>query len=321
MGVAGELLIGGEGLARGYVNRPELTVEKFIAHPYKPGARLYRTGDLARYRPDGNIDYLGQLDFQVKIRGFRIELGEIGVCLARHPAVKRCVVVAREDKSGDKLLAAYFEPHQDSKPSAADVGVYLKKDLPAYMIPAAFVPMQQLSFLPNGKIDRKAFPSVDVSPAGNVERVVPRNETEQRLAGIFSDVLRLKNVGANENFFDLGGHSLLAVRLMTRIEREFGKCLPLASLFSAPTVRDLAKSLMADPAKAWSNLVPISVSPGSPALFLIHGAGGNVLLYHELARALPPGISLYGFQSQGLDQLSGPLESIEDMAAQCVSEL
>lgn len=131
MGVAGELLIEGEGLARGYVNRPELTVEKFIAHPYKPGARLYRTGDLARYRPDGNIDYLERLDFQVKIRGLCIELGEIGACLARHPAVKRCVVVAREDKSGDKLLAAYFEPHQDSKPSAADVRVYLKKDLPA----------------------------------------------------------------------------------------------------------------------------------------------------------------------------------------------
>ena len=264
---------------------------------------------------------MGRLDFQVKIRGFRIEFGEIEACLARHPAVKQCVVVAREDKSGDKLLAAYFEPHQDSKPSAADVRVYLEKDLPDYMIPAAFVPIQQLPLLPNGKIARKALPSVDVSPAGNVERVVPRNETEQRLAGIFSDVLRLENVGANENFFDLGGHSLLAVRLMTRIEREFGKCLPLASLFSAPTVRDLAKSLMADPAKAWSNLVPISVSPGSPALFLIHGAGGNVLLYHELARALPPGISLYGFQSQGLDQLSGPLESIEDMAAQCVSEL
>ena len=141
------------------------------------------------------------------------------------------------------------------------------------------------------------------------------------MAGILSDVLRLENVGANENFFDLGGHSLLAVRLMTRIEREFGKCLPLASLFSALTVRDLAKSLMTDPVKAWSNLVPISVSPGSPALFLIHGAGGNVLLYHELARALTPGISLYGFQSQGLDQLSGSLESIEDMAAQYVSEL
>ena len=201
-------------------------------------------------------------------------------------------MVAREDKSGDKLLAAYFEPHQDSKPSAADVRVYLEKDLPDYMIPAAFVPIQQLPLLPNGKIARKALPSVDVSPAGNVERVVPRNETEQRLAGIFSDVLRLENVGANENFFDLGGHSLLAVRLMTRIEREFGKCLPLASLFSALTVRDLAKSLMTDPGKAWSNLVPISVSPGSLALFLIYGAGGNVLLYHELARALTPGISL-----------------------------
>ena len=157
VGVAGELLIGGEGLARGYVNRPELTVEKFIAHPYKPGARLYRTGDLARYRPDGNIDCLGRLDFQVKIRGFRIELGEIEACLARHPAVKRCVVVAREDKSGDKLLAAYFEPHQDLKPSAADVRVYLKKDLPDYMIPAAVVSIQQLPLLPNGKTTARLF--------------------------------------------------------------------------------------------------------------------------------------------------------------------
>ncbi len=321
VGVAGELLIGGAGLARGYFNQPALTAEKFIAHPFRPAARLYRTGDLARYRPDGTVDCLGRLDFQVKIRGYRIELGEIEACLAQHPQVKECVVTAREDTPGDKRLVAYVVASPPARLDPEQLRDHVRAQLPDYMVPAAFVPLTTMPRTPNGKTDRHALPLPNYVRANSVERILPQNEVEQRLADIFSDVLRLKIVGTNESFFELGGHSLLAVRLMVRIEEEFGKRLPLGVLFSAPTVGDLAKRLTTETAKVWNNLVPINVSAGKPVLFLIHGAGGNILLYRELARRLAPNISTYGFQSQGLDGLNRPLESIEEMAAEYVSEL
>ncbi len=325
VGLPGELLIGGEGLARGYLYRPELTAERFVAHPFKPGARLYRTLDLARYRTDGNIDCLGRLDFQVKIRGFRIELGEIEAQLASHPGVQENVVVAREDTPGEKRLVAYVVPSPAAAPSIASLREHLRGTLPDYMVPATFVLLESLPLTPNGKIDRKALPAPDATSVALMcrDNIAPRTATEQRLAAIFEKLLGAPVYSVNDSFFDLGGHSLIAVKLMLSIERELGIRMPLSSLFRGASVAELAAALgnYADKHDRWHSLVPINVHDGRPALFLVHGAGGNVLLYRQFARALAPDISVYGFQSQGLDGRSDPLKRVEDMAAHYVREL
>ena len=325
VGVAGELLIGGDGLAVGYLERPDLTTEKFVPDPFsgRHDARLYRTGDLARWRSDGNLECLGRIDHQVKIRGFRIELGEIEAVLAQQPAVRQAVVTVRNDDRGESQLVAYVVMDESPKLVSADLRNGMRSTLPDYMIPNVVVQLDRLPLTANGKIDRKVLPAPERSGATEVGRVQPRNETEQRLASIFADTVGAEVVGVNESFFDLGGHSLLGVKLMARIEREFGKRLPLASLFSAPTVGDLAPHLMTPSHAdvAWSALVPINVVAGKPALFLVHGAGGNVLLYRELARVLAPDVSTYGFQSLGLDRRSRPLDSVEEMAAHYLREL
>jgi aspartate racemase len=325
VGLPGELLIGGEGLARGYLYRPELTAERFVAHPFKPGARLYRTGDLARYRADGNIDCLGRLDSQVKIRGFRIELGEIEAHLASHPGVQQNVVVAREDTPGEKRMVAYVAPSPAATPSIASLREHLHGMLPDYMVPAAFVLLESLPLTPNGKIDRKALPAPDATSFAQMLRddIAPRTDRERRIAAIFEKLLGAPIASVNDSFFDLGGHSLMAVKLMMSIERDLGIRLPLSSLFQGASVARLAAALgnYADKDDRWHSLVPINAHDGRPALFLVHGAGGNVLLYRQLSRALAPDISVYGFQSQGLDGHAAPLKRVEDMAAHYVREL
>jgi amino acid adenylation domain-containing protein len=325
VGLPGELLIGGEGLARGYLNRPQLTAERFVAHPFKPGARLYRTGDLARYRSDGNIDCLGRLDFQVKIRGFRIELGEIEAQLASHPGVQQNVVVAREDTPGEKRLIAYVVPSPAATPSSASLREHLHGMLPDYMVPAAFVVLESLPLTPNGKINRKALPAPDATSIAPILRddIAPSTDGERGIAAIFESLLGVPVASVNDDFFDLGGHSLMAVKLMMSIERELGIRMPLSSLFQGASVAELACALgnYADEHDRWHSLVPINVQNNRPALFLVHGAGGNVLLYRQLARALAPDISVYGFQSQGLDRRGAPLKRVEDMAARYVREL
>ena len=325
VGLAGELLIGGDGLARGYHNRPELTAEKFIPHPFKPDQRLYRTGDLAQYRSDGNIDCLGRLDFQVKIRGFRIELGEIEAQLSTHPAVHQNVIVAREDAPGEKRLVAYVVSSGQPLPSGAEMREHLRAHLPDYMLPAAFVSIDALPLTPNGKIDRQALPAPDaglvVTPTKSA--VAPGNPTEKGLAAIFSEVLSTPVTSVNDSFFDLGGHSLLAAKLMSRIECEFGVRLPLARLFDASTVKQIAEILSAEPdiEVHWNSLVPIRPRENAPTLFLVHGAGGNVLLYRELADQLAPEISVCGFQSQGLGGKDPVLKTVREMADHYVFEL
>lgn len=324
IGVSGELLIGGDGLARGYLNRTELTADRFISHPFKPGQKLYRTGDLARWRPDGNIDCLGRLDFQVKIRGFRIELGEIETQLGTHPAVKQVVVSVREDTPGEKQLVAYLIAVPGAAPTEAGLREHLRGKLPHYMVPAAFITLPKFPLTPNGKIDRKALPAPGVSLTTRAPfPVAPRNETEKRLTAIFSQVLGRTPSSVQDSFFDLGGHSLLAVKLMAAIKREFGISLPLARLFEAPNIEKLALLLAQHDGSEshWNSLVPIRPKPGKPNLFLVHGAGGNVLLYREIAEAIGPDTSVYGFQSQGLDKRARPLRTIEEMAAHYVKEL
>jgi acyl carrier protein len=244
IGVPGELYIGGAGLARGYLNSPQLTAEKFIPHPFgnEPGARLYKTGDLARYLPDGNIEFLGRLDHQIKLRGFRVEPGEIEVTLARHPGVREAVVLAREDHPGNKQLVAYVVLSAAETCSASELREFLKARLPDYMVPSAFVMLDALPLGPNGKIDRRALPAPDHGrPELDGVFVAPRSPIEERLANIWAQVLGLERVGVHDNFFDLGGHSLLATQVISRVRETYRIELSLRAIFETPTVAGIAR--------------------------------------------------------------------------------
>lgn len=249
IGVTGELYMGGEGLAREYLNRTELTAKKFITHPFsnKSKIRLYKTGDLARYLPDGNIEFLGRIDNQVKIRGFRIELSEIEAVLSQHPAVKETIVIAGEDVPDDKYLVAYIVPKQEQIPMedvqsfASLLRQFLKEKLPEYMVPRAYMVLKSLPLTANGKVDRHALPIPETITFHNLDYVAPRSQVEELLAQIWAKVLGKEQVGVHDNFFELGGHSLLATQLTSRIRDTFRIDLPVRNLFEAPTVEQLAK--------------------------------------------------------------------------------
>jgi amino acid adenylation domain-containing protein/non-ribosomal peptide synthase protein (TIGR01720 family) len=241
VGVAGELNIGGEGVGRGYLARPRLTAERFIPDPFSadPGRRLYRTGDRARYREDGNLEFLGRADHQVKVRGFRIELGEIEAALARHPVVREAVVVAREESGGDKRLVAYYT--SADAVAASHLRDHLRESLPEYMVPSPFVRLEALPLTPNGKVNRQALPAPEGGPADLDQAfAAPRTPTEEVLAGIWAQVLRLEKVGVHDDFFELGGHSLLATQVASRVRAALGVELPVRSLFERPTLEGTA---------------------------------------------------------------------------------
>ena len=246
IGVAGELYIGGIGLARGYLNQPELTVRRFIPNPFQPGTRLYKTGDLARYLPDGNIEFLGRGDNQVKIRGFRIELGEIEAELSQHPNVGEIALLVREDEPGNKYLVAYIVPHDNVIPTLSELRSSLKQKLPDYMVPSAFVMLDALPLTPNGKVDRRALPAPDCTRLVSEQTFAsPRTPIEEVLAGIWAQVLGYEPVDIHDNFFDLGGHSLLATQVISRVRSALQVELPLRCLFESPTVTELAESIEA----------------------------------------------------------------------------
>ncbi len=322
VGQEGELFIGGDGLARGYHQRPDLTADRFIEHPLAPGRRLYRTGDLARITSDGEIDCLGRLDHQIKIRGHRIELGEIESILAAFPGVQQAVVTARQDQAEDKRLVAYLTAAPDT--SLAALREHARSRLPDYMLPAAFVRIEKIPLTPNGKVDRKALPSPreeDVVTDGR--KHPPATPTEERLAAIWRGVLGLSSIGRHDKFFDLGGNSLLAVKVFAEIEKQFSRHLPLASLFNAPTIAALAAVIekTGSDDTLWSSLVPIQPGGTKPRFFCVHGAGGNVILYLALAQRLGPDFPFYGLHSQGLDGKTTPLQTIEEMAAHYITEI
>ena len=331
VGVPGELYTGGDGLADGYWNRPELTAQKFVPNPFinrgavdtRESALLYRTGDLARYLPNGDIQFLGRIDEQVKIRGFRIELGEIETILRSHPAIRDCAVTLFGSGPGDKRLVAYFAPKRHEKPTAGELRTFIKKTLPEYMVPSTFMPIEALPLTPNGKLDRKALPEPKSASIGSESYQHPRDEIEARLAKVWEEVLDTRPIGIRDKFFDLGGHSLMAVRLVSRIEEEFSKKIRVASIFQAPTIEELAATLRDDEkvAEPKSSIVEIQGRGERRPLFLVHGAGGGMFWgYANLSRHLGLSQPVYGFRSQALDGLP-EFPSIEEMAAQYVSDL
>jgi surfactin family lipopeptide synthetase A len=323
VGVPGELLIGGTGLARGYLNRPELNEERFIKNPFDGSvSRLYRTGDLVRHTPDGEIEFIGRTDFQVKLRGYRIELGEIESILMQHPDIKEVVVTAKQNKNGDKQLAAYLIPVDNKELKLNELRTFLKEKLPDYMVPAAFVKMDKFPLTPNAKVDRKALPEPET---GGIEsgslHIAPRNDPEKKMTEIWERILGRSNISVNDNFFDIGGHSLLAVQMFAELENVFDVKLPLATLFEHQTVSELVEALNSDKWKEhWSSLIRIKRGIRTP-LFLVHGAEGNILVYKDLANHLERGQSLYALQSKGLNGSDKTLTNIEEMAADYINEI
>ncbi|MEH1946787.1 MAG: amino acid adenylation domain-containing protein [Nostoc sp.] len=243
LGVPGELYIGGIGIARGYLNYPELTAEKFIPNPFseKLGMRLYRTGDLARYLPNGNIELLGRIDQQVKIRGFRIELGEISATLQQHNKVREAVVIAREDEHGDKYLVAYVSPQPEQSIINTELRGFLQEKLPQYMLPSSFVILSTLPLLPNGKLDRRSLPAPEIRPELEAGYVMPQTEIEQTIATIWQKSLNIEKIGIHDNFFELGGHSLLMVKVHSQLREIFPTDLSMLDMFRYPTINSLAE--------------------------------------------------------------------------------
>jgi enterobactin synthetase component F len=318
VGVAGDLYLAGRQLAREYLGRPDLTAERFIPDPFNPRARMYRTGDIAQRRPDGALVYLGRSDHQIKIRGLRIELGEIEAVLAAVPGVAQVAVLAREDRPGDQRLVAYVVP---AGLEVAALRAQAAALLPDYMVPSAFVTLDALPVTANGKLDRKALPAPDFSPA---EGRAPETATERRLAALYADVLGLDHTfGADDDFFDLGGHSLLAAELMLRLRTEWRRNIGLGALFEHSTVVRLAAFLDRRddefaPAVGEGLGSPIPLRLGTqdvPALFAVHPAGGLSWCYSRLARALPPGRAVHGLQAAGIDpdaKLPATLDTMAD---------
>ncbi|MBN3876527.1 amino acid adenylation domain-containing protein [Nostoc sp.] len=324
VGVAGELHIGGVSLAQGYLNRPELTLEKFISNPFSTDrySRLYKTGDLARYLPYGNIEYLGRIDNQVKVRGFRIELGEVEAVLSQHGDVEGCCIIAREDTPGDKRLVAYVVAHQNCTPTISELRQFLKAKLPDYMVPSAFVMLEEMPLTPSGKVDRRALPAPDLHSSNSDKYVAPRNQVELELTQIWSRILKVDKVGVKDNFFDLGGHSLLTPYLMAQIKQQFGKNIAIASLYQNPTIEQLATIVPFDSdSKSGSPLVILQPHGSKPPLFCLPGAAGYPFYLYDLARCLGSDQPFYSFQAIAPSEGGELITQVEDVAIRYIQEL
>ncbi|MEU9379302.1 amino acid adenylation domain-containing protein [Streptomyces sp. NPDC048255] len=314
VGVAGELYIGGAGLARGYLDRRALTSERFVADPFgAAGARMYRTGDRARWNAQGSVEFLGRADDQVKLRGFRIELGEIETALARHAAVHQAVAIVREDTPGDQRLVVYVTLRPEGTAEAAELRQYVTESLPEYMVPSAVVVLAELPLTANGKVDRRALPL----PAygGDSNRRGASTPREETLCKLFAEALGLPQVWMDDNFFDLGGHSLLATELAARIRVAFGVELTIRSLFEAPTVARLTERMDhgsdGDPLEV---MLPLRSRGDLPPLFCVHSGMGASWDYYGLLRHIEPDRPVYGLQARGLTQRDNLPRTLEEMA-------
>jgi len=335
IGIAGEIYIGGDGLARGYLYRPDLTSEKFVSNPFsiEEGARLYKTGDLGKFMMDGNLKFLGRIDNQVKIRGFRIELGEVESVLRKHPNIHDLIAVVKDDANGDKKIVAYLVEKTRSENLVSELRNYLMDKLPEFMIPSVFVVMEKLPMTPNGKIDRKALPEPEIALKSEGENVrmdsfgenesdilLQLSSTEEKLVDIWKEILNLKRVGVKDNFFELGGHSLIGVRMFIEIEKRLGVKLNLQSLFKAPTIQSLAKIIDKEESTIeWKPLVALQPDGERTPLFCIHMHNGNIYRWKILEKYLSPDQPIYAIQPRGLDEKQKPHRSIEEMAKYYIS--
>ncbi|WP_253910536.1 non-ribosomal peptide synthetase, partial [Pyxidicoccus fallax] len=310
-GVPGELYVGGQSVGRGYLGRPDGTAERFVPDRFsgEAGARLYRTGDRVRWLEDGRIEFLGRVDHQLKIRGFRVELGEVEAVLSQHPGVGECVVVAREDVPGDRQLVAYAVGRPGKALEEASLREHLSQRLPDYMVPSACVVLEALPLTANGKVDRKALPAP--SRKRGTEYVEPRTPTEQRLAGLWKELLAVPRVGASDDFFELGGHSLLATQVVARVRSLFDVQLAVIDLFEAPTLEALAARIEAGSTTSDSPLVTLRKGGSARPFFCVHPVGGSVLAYLELSKRMDADQPFYGLQVPA----GGAGDSVEEMAA------
>ena len=339
VGVPGELYIGGAGLALGYLGRPDLTSERFVADRLsrQSGARLYKTGDLVRRVLDGSIEFLGRVDDQIKLRGFRIELGEIEATLEQHVGIRQCAIAAQADGPTDKRLVAYFVPKDPfAVPTIEELRDAVKQRLPNYMIPAAFAIIERMPLTPNGKIDRKALSSGKLTAiASDIPVEAPRDSFEVGLAQIWEQLLKVQPIGIRTNFFDLGGHSLMALKMFAQINKVFHCSLPITSIFGSPTIEQLATlirrrildvgsvpmQLSGSSDNTISSVVPIQPRGTAPPLFIIHGRFGNIIRFYQLAMLTGTDHPIYGIQAQSLLPGQAALLRLEDQAAYYVAEI
>jgi amino acid adenylation domain-containing protein len=321
IGIPGELYLGGAGLARGYINRPELTAERFVPHPFcaDPEARLYRTGDLARYRSNGEVEFLGRLDDQIKIRGFRVEPGEVEAVLRQLPAVATAAVMGREGDRGQRRLVAYVVRGSSKQLSARKVRDHLRSRLPEYLVPDGIVIVDSLPLTPNGKLDRKALAALEVDTEAEVAYAAPSTAVERGLADLWAEIFGVERVGVDDNFFSLGGDSLLAAELFAKMTRWTSKTIPLALLFSGPTIREVAVALDDDGAKETS-MVALRSDGTRPPLFLAHGISGELFVYLHLVRRLGSDQPVYGFRVTTSLVGTQPLR-IPDLATRYVADI
>jgi amino acid adenylation domain-containing protein len=329
-GTAGELYIGGDGVAKGYLNQPTLTAEKFIADPFSSavGSKMYRTGDLGKFTDDGEIECLGRIDAQIKIRGYRIETGEIEYHLVNQYNIKEAVVLARADKNGINKLVAFivikpaYQAENETE-QIKDWRMALRINLPDYMIPDELIVIPAMPLTPNGKTDKKALADQNIKLAETINLYMPpRTDVEKLVTDIWSEFLEIEKIGIYDNFFELGGHSLIAVQVMTRIEKLTGKRLPLAALFENSTIEKLALMLEMDGKSiVWDSLVPVKPTGNKMPLYIVHGAGLNVLLFNTLASEMDADQPVYGLQAKGLNGIDEPLTNIADIAEHYIASI
>jgi amino acid adenylation domain-containing protein len=320
IGVPGELYIGGAGVARGYLDDPELTAQRFIAaESFGFDSLCYRTGDLVRPLPDGSLEFLGRLDHQVKIRGHRVELGEVEAALSQHAGIREAVVVAVDGPHQEKTLAAYVTK-SNSDVSALELRRFLEPNLPSHMIPSAFVFLDAFPLTPNGKIDRAALPPV--GSVNNPVAVAPADEIEARLAELWCYALGINSIDVEADYFEMGGHSLMAVRLLCEINREFKTELPLGTLLDAPTVRKMMETIRNVGVQGvGSPVIPIQRTGSKPPLFCIGPLNGEVLLFRNLALELGPDQPMFGLQPFGLNRAASALVPVEDTASHYIEQI
>ena len=317
--VAGELYIGGVGLAQGYWRDPGRTGDRFVRHP-RTGERLYRTGDWGRYRADGEIEFLGRDDLQVKVQGHRIELGEIEAAFSRHPNVAQAVVTAQGDRMGEKRLAAYIVPGDTIQLDPVSLRAWLQQTLPAYMVPSVIHVVAALPLTVNGKVDRNALPSLALRSDSERVSIAPRDDLERQLVSIWEDVLGGGPIGVTDRFFEIGGDSFLAVRLMIRVQRDLGVTIPVSTLFHANDIDSLARVIRDQQPSSTSSLVRLAFG-AMPPFFCVHPIGGHVMCYVDLTRCLGQARAFYGIQARGLQRDAAPFSDITLMAAHYLEEI